>query len=439
MPSNASRRTRSRAALARTALLTSLLLSAAVTAQEIPAAVSGPDVTVFQFTDIFNYGNTGGIVGYAVGTRSCNRGDKPLNWCDQGSGCVAGATTHDHPVIAQNLYRLKDGRLDQIGMSWLKHGFLSTNSTTAGCTGAAGQSCVAPPAGSNQLGIGCTDPYGGSLNGSRPLGMRSEVNGTTGAFPFPYTAVGSSGTYEQRVKVQGTDVDSALNPGALYFAEAQYIAPDDAAAGNGMNNASYRRVNVGGGPGYNLTMTGDMFEEASAIEAWPANDPLVERLDADIPASTPVERFQVARKVTNPSPGVWHFEYAVRNHNSDRSARAFAVDFPDGTAITNAGFKDIDSHSGEPYSTTDWTINVDAPTAVVSWSAETFATNANANALRWSTMYNFWFDADSANAGSHTLTLFKPGTPTAVVFAFGNIFADGFESNGTTAWSVTVP
>ncbi len=407
--------------------------------QQRPAAVVGPDVTVFQFTDIGNYGATGGIVGYSVGTRSCNRGDTPLNWCDQASGCAAGATTHDHPVIAQNLYRLKDGRLDQIGMSWLKHGFLSTNSTTGGCTGSSGQSCVGPPNGSNQLGVGCTDPYTSSLNGGRPLGMRSEVNGATGAYPFPYTNVASTGTYEQRVKVQGTDVDGTLNPGALYFAEAQYIAPDDAAAGNGMNNASYRQVSAGAGPGYALTMTASMVEGQSAIEAWPAADALVQRIDADIPSSTPVERFQVARKVTNPAPGVWHFEYAIRNHNSDRSAQAFAVDFPDGTSITNPGFHDVDSHSGEPYSTTDWTPAVDAGTGTVSWATETFAANNNANALRWATMYNFWFDADSPFAGIHTLTLFKPGSPAAVTFSFNGIFSDGFESGNTAQWSAAVP
>jgi hypothetical protein len=407
--------------------------------QESPNAPVGPDVTVFQFTDIGNYGATGGIVGYSVGTRSCNRGSTPLNWCDQASGCAAGATTHDHPVIAQNLYRLKDGRLDQIGMSWLKHGFLSTNSTTGGCTGAAGQSCVAPPNGSNQLGVGCTDPYSSSLNGGRPLGMRSEVNGTTGAYPFPYSSVASSGTYEQRVKVQGTDVDSTLNPGALYFAEAQYIAPDDAAAGNGLNNASYRRVTVGAGPGYSLTMADSMHEGESAIEVWPAQDPTVERRNVDVPSSAPLERFQVARKVTNPSPGVWHFEYAIRNHNSDRSAQAFAVDFPDGTSITNAGFHDIDSHSGEPYSTTDWTVSVDGGNGTVSWTTELFATNNNANALRWAAMYNFWFDADSPSAGIHTLTLFKPGSPAAVVFAFSGIFSDSFESGDTTQWSAAVP
>src|SRR6185295_15286687 len=126
-------------------------------------AAVGPDVTVFAFTDIGNFVSANGFAAYSVGTRSCNRGDTPLNWCDQASGCAPGATTKDHPVIAQNLYRLKNGRFDQIGMSWLKHGFTSTNSTTSGCAGATGQSCSSPPAGGNQLGVGCTDPYNSGL------------------------------------------------------------------------------------------------------------------------------------------------------------------------------------------------------------------------------------------------------------------------------------
>jgi len=129
-------------------------------------AVVGPDVTVFDFTDIDNYAASGGFCAYAVGTTSCNRGDTPLSWCNTGSGCAPGDTNIDHPVIAQNLYRLKDGRFEQIGMSWLKHGFASLNLSVGGCTGSAGQTCVPPPAGGRQLGVGCTDPYTAGLNGS---------------------------------------------------------------------------------------------------------------------------------------------------------------------------------------------------------------------------------------------------------------------------------
>ena len=71
------------------------------------------------------------------------------------------------------------------------------------------------------------------------------------------------------------DVDAAQNAGATYWAEAQYIAADDAAAGNALNNASYRRVTVGAAPNYSLTMTGTFFEQLPAIFAWPAQDPSV--------------------------------------------------------------------------------------------------------------------------------------------------------------------
>ena len=403
-----------------------------------PNAGVGPDVTVFAFTDIGNYGSSGGYAAYSVGTRSCNRGDAPLNWCDQASGCAAGAGPEDHPVIAQNLYRLKDGRLEQVGMSWLKHGFTSTNSTTAGCTSASGGSCVSPPAGGNQLGIGCTDPYGSSLNGSRPLGRRSEVNVTTGVFAWPYSSPGGPyQVYDQRLKVATTDLDAALNPGATYYAEAQYIAGDDALQGNAANNASYRRVTVGAATTYALTMTGTFFEKQPAINAWRAADGTVAILDVDVPG-TPVERFQVARKVTDLGGNLWHYEYAVRNHNSDRNARALLVDFPAATNFSAIGFEDVESHSGEPYATTDWSV---ATTATqISWYTDKFADNPNANALRFATMFNFWFDADTPPGDNitNTLELFKPGTPESVTFnRFNELFISGFESGATADWSGT--
>ncbi len=401
---------------------------------EAGAAV-GPDVTVFSFTDIASQGSSGGFASYSIGTRSCNRGDTPLNWCDQSSGCAPGAGSEDHPVIAQNLYRLKNGRFEQIGMSWLKHGFVSTNSLTGGCTGASGQSCQGPPFGGNQLGVGCTDPYGSGLNGSRPLGRRSQVNATTGVFPFPPSSPGGPyAVYDQRIKVATADVDSALNPGATYWAEGQYIASDDAAAGNSFNNASHRQVIVGGAPNYTLTMTGTFRELQPAILAWPAQDATVKLLNVDIPGPI-VQRFHVARKVTDLGGGLWHYEYAVHNLNSDRSARAFTVEFPLTTNFTNVGFKDIEHHSGEPYATADW--SVFSSGGQISWSTDTFATDPNANALRWATMFNFWFDADQPPAGLATsLELFKPGVPESIDFRLDPLW-DGFESGDTSAWGYT--
>jgi hypothetical protein len=404
--------------------------------EKVAIQAFGPDVTVFTLSGVGNYGVSGGYAGYSVGTVSCNRGDTPLNWCDQSTGCAPGAGSEDHPVIAQNLYRLKDGRFQQIGMSWLKHGFVSTNSTTAGCTGLGGQSCQSPPAGGNQLGIGCTDPYGSSLNGSRPLGPRSEVNATNGEFRFPHGGGGFPivQVYDQRIKVATTDLDPTLNPGALYWVEGHYIANDDAAAGNALNNASYRVLTFAAGS-FAATFPSGTVQQQPAIMAWATLDPAVQITNVDVPGPLP-ERFYVGRKVTDLGKGLWHYEYVVHNMNSDRSARALSIEFPVATAFTNVGFKGIAHHSGEPYATDDWAVSSTAN--VLSWSTADFATNPNAHALRFATMFNVWFDADQPPTESivHTLGLFKPGDPSAIEFGIvNNLFSDDLESGGIGAWS----
>lgn len=390
------------------------------------SAAGSPDVTVFSLPDISNYGSSNGIRGYAVGTTSCNVGSAPLNWCNAAGGCGQGTTNVDHPVIAQNMYRLKNGRMDQIGASWLKHGFLSLNQTSAGC---GNGTCQQPPLGGQQLGVGCTDPYSASLNGSRPLGRKSEVNATTGAYPFPPGGGGAtSEVWNQRVAVAEADLVAAQNPGARYFVEGQYIAPDDALAGNGLNNASYREVTVTAGS-FNLNFSGATQRERAAIEAWAIIDPEVEMFRVEVPGN-PVQRFNVARKVTVVTPGtLWHYEYAVHNLNSDRSADSLEINFGASTIFSGVGFHDVNAHSNEPYDTTDWGSSTTATS--IRWDAPAFpASPDNANAIRWATMYNFWFDANQPPSmiSGNTLSLFKAGSPTEVTFLVpAPLFANGFE------------
>jgi len=79
----------------------------------------------------------------------------------------------------------------------------------------------------------------------------------------------------------------------------------------------------------------------------------------------------------------------------------------------------------------------------VEWSTDDEVTDPDANALRWGTMFTFWFDADQPSAGAvHTLELFKSGLPAAVDIPFDGptaVFDDGFESGDTSAWSDTLP
>ena len=79
---------------------------------------AGTDVIVGAINGVTNYGtntvNGVAMYGYAFGTTSCNIGTAVLRWSTNSSF---------HPVIPQNAYRIKDGRIEQIGMSWMKYGF----------------------------------------------------------------------------------------------------------------------------------------------------------------------------------------------------------------------------------------------------------------------------------------------------------------------------
>lgn len=391
------------------------------------APIDGPDVVVFDLYDTAYEGSLGDSSAYAVGTESCNRGDWPVEWVS------AGAGSNKHPVIAQNLYRLKDGRMEQLGQSWLKHGFLSVN-------GSACDTCTYPPNGSSQLGVGCSDPYSAGLNGSQGnLGPRSEVNAFTGEFPVPFSEPdgGSFNTLSGRVVVDTDDVTPALNAGALYFIEGQYVTQDDAAWGNAVNNASHRKVTVGGS--LSLSFDGPTHEALPAIYAWNTEDPTVTVRRVDVPSEG---SFFIAYKVSDNGNGTWRYEYALFNLNSHRSARSFAIPIEADTVVSNVGFHDVDSHSGEPYDLTDWTMTVDGGAGWITWSTDDFATNENANALRWGTMYNFWFDADAApQGGGAQIGLFRTGSPGSIEESVlapsagtSYIFADGFETGDTTAW-----
>jgi hypothetical protein len=83
-------------------------------------------------------------------------------------------------------------------------------------------------------------------------------------------------------------------------------------------------------------------------------------------------------------------------------------------AATGIGFHDVDYHSGEPLDPTDW--SAVASGSAITWaSPATFDVDPDTNALRFGTMYNFWFECDSA-PGSVTATigLFRPGTPASL-------------------------
>ncbi len=209
------------------------------------------------------------------------------------------------------------------------------------------------------------------------------------------------------------DLDPALNTGAVYFMEAHYITADDALAGNGNNNASYRRIVINGpndtGILYRASATGLTHREQPAIRAWQDTDPSVVETDVQVPDEG---LFILAAKAIDLS-GTFRYEYVLQNLNSDLSSGSFSVPLPVGVSIDAVGFHDVDYHSGEPWHGTDWLATVSE--GMITWRTSTFDVDPNANALRWGTLYNFRFEANTPpDETTVTLGLFKPGNPDTV-------------------------
>ncbi len=353
--------------------------------------------------DDFAYsGAANGIRAFSIGSTSCNVGDQPAEWMEGSSG--------RHAVITQNVFRLLDGRFEHIGQSWVKHTHCGLNSRSCG-------TCKETEC--DTLGIGCADTYWAALDDGRS-GTKSRINpqgfGTTEGIanthigPDPHPNSTGDSTTRGRLQIQ----DSDITAGGQNFAEIHYVTHDEPFA-NRHNNASWREINL------TLTsMSGDPPDggQASvhfmepAIMAWPANDPNANIEWVDVPGDG---RFYHGTSVTDNGDGTWHYEYAIQNLNSDRSAGLVSIPVPDGVTLTNVGFHDVGYHSGEPYDATDW------PGVVVddtcTWSTQVYDDNVNANALRWGTLYNFRFDANTPPRDVEaTLGLFKPGTPESVMF-----------------------
>lgn len=399
----------------------------------------GPDVItgiLFGARQLAREGAVGsGTLGIGVSTTSCNHGDM-------------GITLHrlpeiDHPAMWGNMYRLEtvDGSqcLEQIGQSWFKHSFGTSNSNECnlGCPN---------PSPFDQITPLCSDTYGASqfdacgLGGATEglMGPRSAVHPYTGVFRFSGPELGSGGgcpinfpaanhinhnheivfgrqgpnDIQHRLQVPDVDIDPILHPGARYFQEGGYITGSEFLSGNGNqnNNVSHREIGVvdhpNNGAGWHLFPNlSSTFEASPAIDAWPgASQTIIE------PAPLADGRGIMAYQVTDLGGGTWHYEYAIFNQFNDASFGSFSVPIPAGVTVSNIGFHaplnhapaaDADNYDNEP-----WVSSVTGGS--ITWTTDDFSIDPMANAIRWGTTYNFRFDADTPPQGVFaTVELFK--------------------------------
>jgi hypothetical protein len=358
------------------------------------------DVKLGMLNDVQMVAHVGayptGRTALGLSTTSCNVGTVDVPWL--------APMQENHPLIHMALYRLLNDRFEQLGVSWLKHGFYALSD--ADCS-----PCQHPSDGSF-LGVGCSDTYDVYNNSYQlVLGPRSEVNAYTGTWECTgshfadgqpdcvWRHLGDThGPLEHRLVVGDDDL---ANPGATYLYEARYLVAGDQSP---INNWGHRRCTM-------------VWSGTAWIFQTPASDnPLIEgpALADWGAATTPIDvapgdgQVLLSVKATQIGDSTYHYEYALMNLTSDRQIRSFSVPVRAVPNIANIGY-----HDGDGEVTNDWQVTVDGRS--ITWQTETFAQNPNANALVFGYLYNFRFDADAPPAALNvTLGLFKPGTGTSV-------------------------
>jgi hypothetical protein len=389
--------------------------------------VPGPDIIVGDLPDMVQVDPVvvGSQVGLGIATTSCNNGDQPVNFF--------ALPNIDHPFFPQNLYRMSGGadntvRFEQIGQSWIKHTFGADEGDDCdlGCNT---NNCTT----FSQLCPGCSDPYLADENGWYDLlGSRAWVNPFTGSFPpgpSPYPSSNHTGHahdgVSHRVRVNVPDLNTTLNAGATYFAEAAYLDPLEytwcqthPGQCNMYNNVTYHQFLVNGTTSFfTFSPVGQAVRMQPAIKAW--TGATVSPAEPD-PGNDGI--WFMGYKVTSPAPGVYHYEYALYNYNLDRSIQSFSVPLGAGANLSNIGFHAPPQEPGWPndgtfnnqgYSSMPWAVTQASDS--ITWNSETFAQNQNANAIRFGTLYNFRFDADQQPQTTNaTVGFFKTGSAMMV-------------------------
>ncbi len=349
------------------------------------------------------YGQSGGIAAYSVASQSCNIGDDILTWTSGG-----GQT---HPVISQNVFRLKGRRFEHLGQSWLKHGFCAL--CESGCGDGSGSGCTP------YLRVGCADTYSSGLNDGSNGGPKYAVSPTSGDHHHSYPNPSGNSTIRGRLQVAVADVTPSQNQGAVYFVEGNYVHYEDHQFGFAHNNSTWRTVNFTN----SLSMQGDNNSinhvGESCVYGWKSEDGSVQIAEITNTAeggSGVHGYYQCASRVWDNGDGTWDYVYVVNNQNSTQGAYEFRIPWGGSGDLTDVWFNDVDYHSGELQDGTDWTMTTDASHII--WSCpQTYAQNPNANAINWCTAYSFGFTAAAgpvADVGE--LEMFEPGVGSVLTF-----------------------
>lgn len=335
-----------------------------------------PDVdaqmTAISFQQV---GSLGNVVAIAPSASLMNAGVTDIPWYSKFSGQHPPYNNDQHPYLLWDMYRLSNGVLEQIGVSPLKHAFLTINS---GCSCSSG----------NIMFVGCQDTYGVGNNDSiQDLTPRPEITAFSGVWQscgsiFDPTCTGSfhaapprADALDRRMAVAIPDLQVA---GASYYFDAWYIARDDT---NIFNTIAWRPTTVSCS-GSTCNFTQGSMSLGPVIDQWvnPSNPPPNAQ---SVSLNTVLGHLRVAMRAFDMGGGQWRYEYGVQNFDFDPRVRSFTVPLPPGVVPTNIGFHDPDLNAAN-----NWTATVTA--SDITWNAPN-----DAAAQDFGTLYNFRFTANA--------------------------------------------
>ena len=368
-----------------------LLVLTAVPLSAQSNTIPGRDLRLETTQTISQFRRTGtfpnGVQAIGIRTTCCNAGPASIPF--------QAAMNANHGFIHYIVARESDGRFVQISnYAWIKHTFGSNNDPGAcgACPNVPTTSFVQP---------GCSDTYLASQAVDHfNLGPPGELDPWLGTWvpicshfdhgnplvPVAQQCDGirsltqtQAGVLNQQIGDAMRVYDDDLTPaGATFSYQAGYLVPGEADSLRANNIGSRQFTPTWNGTTWSLG-DGPSFLPGTILQRWTGAT-----IDS---ASNGADdgRYYVAVKVTGPTNGLYHYEYAVHNRDNGRGMGAFRVPVCPDAQVLNLGFHDFDRSA-----LTDWTA------AKVGAEIVFQTPGVNPNPLKWNSIFNFWFDSDAA-------------------------------------------